>query len=434
MEIEQMRELLDSLEDFFILTPHTDELAKLDILQDIRMNTEGDILPAGLYFMDADSNIYAAAGTMESPLPFTVKRLEPIQAATGGQMKIANIIFYIGEYMQMPATANALLDNYFPQDPLQAALQEITLPDEIVQPLDRVTRTFFANKLPPDKEITVRSGTIPGKQNGKRIETVIAPVVTVSLLDLPAGIELSRDIEEMDNAVFTAVCSLFEAGNKRFTGQDIYRVMTGNRNALATPDKLQEINSSWTRLTSTAMKLDTGNMGDAYHFVRWIRNRRIIEGGNDTIIVQNQYGRFETTVYTIQEEPTLKTYSDALGQIGRYPPAVLNTPVNKTTEIIILQNALLRHIQDIPNISNHILYDTLFSRIDITAPTPAAERQKKAKLRKQIHKILDHWKRIGIINGWTEQKQGNTIYCLVIDKPTRGRLTGGTPKKTVTTP
>ena len=162
MEIEQMRELLDSLEDFFILTPHTDELAKLDILQDIRMNTEGDILPAGLYFMDADSNIYAAAGTMESPLPFTVKRLEPIQAATGGQMKIANIIFYIGEYMQMPATANALLDNYFPQDPLQAALQEITLPDEIVQPLDRVTRTFFANKLPPDKEITVRSGTIPG--------------------------------------------------------------------------------------------------------------------------------------------------------------------------------------------------------------------------------------------------------------------------------
>ena len=130
----------------------------------------------------------------------------------------------------------------------------------------------------------------------------------------------------------------------------------------------------------------------------------------------------------------MKTYSDALGQIGRYPPAVLNTPVNKTTEIIILQNALLRHIQDIPNISNHILYDTLFSRIDITAPTPAAERQKKAKLRKQIHKILDHWKRIGIINGWTEQKQGNTIYCLVIDKPTRGRLTGGTPKKTVTTP
>ena len=283
MEIEQMRELLDSLEDFFILTPHTEELAKLDILQDIRMNTDGDILPAGLYFMDADSNIYADAGTMDSPLPITVKRLEPIQAATGGQMKIANIIFYIGEYMQMPATANALLDNYFPQDPLQAALQEITLPDEIVQPLDRVTRTFFANKLPPDKEITVRSGTIPGKQNGKRIETVIAPVVTVSLLDLPAGIELSRDIEEMDNAVFTAVCSLFEAGNKRFTGQDIYRVMTGNRNALATPDKLQEINSSWTRLTSTAMKLDTGNMGDAYHFVRWIRNRRIIEGGKERI-------------------------------------------------------------------------------------------------------------------------------------------------------
>lgn len=432
MEIEQMQILLDSLEDFFKLTPHTAEFARLDILQNITMNEDGDTLPAGLYLMDADSNIYAVED-QDSPLPVNIKRLKPLQASTGA-MKIANLIFYIGEYMQIPAKANALLDNYFPQDPLLAAMQEIVLPDEIVQPLDRVTRKFFANELKPNTEITVKSGTIPGKQNGKKIETVIAPVVTVSLLDLPPGIELSRDIELMDNAVFTHVCSLFEAGNKHFTGNDIYRSMTGNPNAIASPEKLQEIDDSWTRLTSTAMKLDTGNMGDAYHFARWVRNRRIIEGGKDTVIVQNQHGRFEATVYTVNEEPTLKTYSDALGQVGRYPAEILNTPVNKTTEIIILQNALLQHIQDIPKISNHIVYDTLFSKINITAPTPNAERQKKAKLRKQIYKILNHWKKAGLITDWHEEKKGNTIHCIVIDKPTRAALPGKTPKKTVTTP
>ena len=225
MEIEQMQILLDSLEEYFKLTPHTAEFARLDILQDITTNEAGDTLPAGLYLMDADSNIYAVED-QDFPCPVNVKRLKPLQASTGA-MKIANLIFYIGEYMQIPAKANALLDNYFPQDPLLAAMQEIVLPDEIVKPLDRVTRKFFANELKPNTEITVKSGTIPGKQNGKKIETVIAPIVTVSLLDLPPGIELSRDIELMDNAVFTHVCSLFEAGNKHFTGNDIYRSMKG---------------------------------------------------------------------------------------------------------------------------------------------------------------------------------------------------------------
>ena len=46
MEIEQMQILLDSLEEYFKLTPHTAEFARLDILQNITMNEDGDTLPA----------------------------------------------------------------------------------------------------------------------------------------------------------------------------------------------------------------------------------------------------------------------------------------------------------------------------------------------------------------------------------------------------
>ena len=53
-----------------------------------------------------------------------------------------------------------------------------------------------------------------------------------------------------------------------------------------------------------------------------------------------------------------------------------------------------------------------------------AALQKKAKLRKQLHKILDYWKKCGVIDGWHEEKQGNSIYCIVIDKPTRKKLPG----------
>ena len=428
MELEQMQELMQALSDFFTLTPHTDTLIKLDILQDIIMDQAGTVLPAGLYFIDYDSAIYTPE-VKDSPLPFTLTALHPVQTAQGAHMKIANVIFYIGEYMRMPKAANALLDNIFPQNPLTAALQNIVLPDTITQPIDRLTQTFFANKLLPGTEITLNSGVIPASKDGRREETTLAPIVTVSLLDLPPGIVLSRTIAPVDNEVFTAICSLLEAGNKRFTGQDIYRVMTGNPNALASPEKLQEIDESWTRLTSTAMTLDTGNMGDAYHFARWVRNRRIVEGGKDTIIIQNQHGRFETTLYSVNEEPTLKTYSDSLGQIQRYPLEIRNTPVNKTMEIIVLQNALLQHIHAIPAISNHIVYENLFSRINLDALSAEAGRKKRAKLRNQIHKMLEHWKSSGLIRGWTEEKRNGTIYCIVIDKPTAAALPAAPEEK-----
>jgi len=141
----------------------------------------------------------------------------------------------------------------------------------------------------------------------------------------------------------------------------------------------------------------------------------------------------------------LKTYSDSLGQIQRYPLEIRNTPVNKTMEIIVLQNALLQHIHAIPAISNHIVYENLFSRINLDALSAEAGRKKRAKLRNQIHKMLEHWKSSGLIRGWTEEKRNGTIYCIVIDKPTAAALPaapeekplkkrGRPPKKTGTDP
>lgn len=289
-------------------------------------------------------------------------------------------------------------------------LQAVTLPTEITIPVDKVTRMFLLNKLQIDTETAVKSGQIKKKRE------VIAPIVTVSLLDLPPGVDLSRNVEPFDSSVFGAVCSLQESGNKRFTGHDIYKVITGNPNARAAETALKMIDASWKRLTSISIRIDTGNMGDAYNFIRWVRDRRIIEGGTDTIYFQNQNGICESTVYSIHEEPILKTYAGFLGQIQRYPAKWLDTPINKTPEILIIQNALFEHIQAIPNISRRILYDSLFDRVDISAKTPAAERKKKAILRKHIRTMLEYWKECGVIQGYTEKKKGNTVYCVEIDK------------------
>ena len=320
----------------------------------------------------------------------------------------------------------------FLNDELTTELQEIRLPDETATPIDRITKMLFQNELPFDQAVKVYSGTIPGKADGKKQQMPIAPIVTISLQDLPPGVELSRNVEPFDNEVFRAVCALQDTGNKKFTGHDIYRAMTMNPNALATDATLKKIDISWKRLTSIHIQIDTGNVGTAYNFTRWVRGRRIIEGGYDIGIIANQHGLFESTVYTLNEEPILKTYAAHLGQIGRYPAKWLNTPVNKTPELLILQTALFDHIQAIPTISNHIKYDTLFSKINITAPTKNAERQKKSKLRSQIHKMLNYWTECGVIDGWTEGKKQNAVYCIIIKK--NSPKLPEPPKKTVTTP
>lgn len=312
-------------------------------------------------------------------------------------------------------------------------LQEVTLPTEIIMPVDKVTRMFLQNNFQIGTETAVKSGQIKKKRE------IIAPIVTVSLLDLPPGVDLSRNVEWFDSNVFGAVCSLHESGNKRFTGHDIYRVMTSNPNAIATEAALKMIDTSWKRLTSISIRIDTGNMGDAYNFIRWVRDRRIIEGGTDTIYFQNQHGICESTVYSIHEEPILKTYAGYLGQIQRYPAKWLDTPINKTPEILIIQNALFEHIQAIPNISRRIVYESLFERVDISAKTPAAERKKKAILRKHIHTMLEYWKECGVIKGYAEKKKGNAIYCVEIDKDDKvnaisDKQDTDPPKKVVTTP
>ena len=434
LNLDQMQKLLQSLSGYFELQPFSDTLARLEIKQDIATGKEGRSVPAGEYFIDADSIIYhpTPEGQM-GILPVSLTKLTPLRTASGDDLKLAHLILYIGEYMIIPREADALLGNYFSKNPLTAALQDITLPRQVIQPIDRLTQTFLQNKLPPSpKTYKVTSGTI--KVKGKPMN--IYPEVTVSLLDLPPGVELSRDITNLDGEVFTAVLSLFDADTKHFTGQDIYRVMTGNPRALASPEKLKAIDESWMRLTSTAMRISTGNMGTAYHFVRWVRESRVIEGRKDTVIVRNQHGIFETTVYSVNEEPTLLTYADALNQVLRYPLEVRNTPINKTLEMTQIQNYLLKRIYGIPNTSNHIRYDSIFSRVNLESLSPDAQARKKEKLRTQIRALLRYWTKIGLISGFEEQKQNKAYYCIVIDKSTGRELPAGgseegvTPKKT----
>ena len=430
-DLESTKSMIDSLSDYFTLEPFNSYFARLEVKQAIPMDADGaHTIEPGVYLMDIDSKLYTTTEHTDVSLPFTARKVTPY-TPNGTHLAIANLIFFIGEYMTMPTVANAYFDNYFPQgvDRITADLQNVVMPTEIVAPIDRVTRSYFANKLKPNHEVTVKSGheiTVV-TTDGKKEKQPLAPKVTVSLLELPPEIKVSREPMPFDNDVFVAIWSLHESGNARFTRHDIYRTMTGNPDAKATEEILQLIDDAWTRLTSTTMRLDSGTMGNAYGFAQYIRDRRIVEGGRDKAIIENQHGHFEVVVYTMLEKPTLLEYAQLLNQVSRFPAIEQNTPVNKNLEMLAVQNALLEHIHAIPRLSNHILYDTLYSLLDLEGKTDNYIKLKKKRTRDAIHKMLNYWKKQGVIASWKDIKKGNAFYAIEVNTRTTPKALN-TPK------
>lgn len=436
VNVEDMGNVLDKLSNYFVLEPFTSFLAHLDIKQPINTKTDTNVEP-GRYYMDADGKIYLHNDD-DTENSGSSRKLQPL-IINNKAIGISDLIYYAGENMHPSEETESFITAFFPKDLGSSLLnwQDIRIPSEIVAPIDKVTRSYFENKLKPNFEITVKSGKdiIVTTDDGRKEKRILAPVVTVSLLEIPAEVKISRDPTTFDNDVFVAICSLHESGVVRFTGNDIYRTMTGNSKAKASDDVLQKIDESWTRLTTTTMRLDSGTMGNAYGFVQYLRDRRIVEGGRDKVIITNQHGKFETTIYTILEKPTLLEYAQYISQVSRFPALEQNTPVRKTVEILSIQNALLEHIHAIPRLSNRILYETLYELLDTEDMTEANINTKKKRVRELIHKMLDYWQKQGVILSWKDIKKGNSFYAIEITtKKTQKSLTQSEHETSADTP
>ena len=114
MNLDDMINLLEALSPFLRLTPHNDVFAQLDIVQPITTDPDSNsTLSPGTYLIDYDANIYYPHEPQEVLPGFSAVGLTPVKKPHSGTMNLASLIFYIGEYMDIPETANQLLGFYF---------------------------------------------------------------------------------------------------------------------------------------------------------------------------------------------------------------------------------------------------------------------------------------------------------------------------------
>ena len=304
------------------------------------------------------------------------------------------------EKEQEPAVSLAATD---PE--IEKALQISRIPQEMAFPKDKVTRVMSEGKLLPDPD---GYKIDMGSDKGKYFSTV-----EISLDALPSGVEITREFTSFDDSVFRAICSIIDGGASVFTGDDIYRTMTGNIGCNPTPEQLQAIYESWIRLTTTVMTLDTGNVGTPYKFERWRQMGHVVEGTTGEHIVGNQHGITSTRYYKVSAKPMLVNFANLLDQVARYPLFIANTPVSKNPEMMALQNALLDRIIALTSskkMSNVILYEYILSH----AGLKDVPKAKMARIRGYIAKMLDYWVQVGLLSKWEEVKKGRSFVAVKV--------------------
>lgn len=282
-------------------------------------------------------------------------------------------------------------------------------PDELVCPVDKVSEKAFNGE----------TGKLNVRVSNKKSSNEIKTLLSIDFNNENIKFDGNASLTLYDREVYNAIISLYVDGkNEYITPQMIYQTMTGNKKTNLTPKNHQyaAINESIKKLMYVRMVIDASEEAKAFGIDMFKYEGPAI---NAEKITASMNGTTTETLH-ILKEPTLYTYAARKNQIGRIDIGLLNSPVNKTEEIIVLQGYLYRRILTMKRskkMSNTIVYNTIYEQIGIPAGSDNATKKKKYKIREATKRILTFWKgkEQGFISGYSENKRGKEYYSINIE-------------------
>lgn len=281
--------------------------------------------------------------------------------------------------------------------------------DSFISSNDFISQIIFDAAYKNGKPMELQSNeprrVIVGHKNKKPVTTLVS--INYDALEDVKG---EKKLLPEDREVHDAALSNYLAGNEVMTYGMIFNAMTGKNKDTAdlTEEQFRLIDNSITKLLYTPLKLNNKDQAEKYGYSEMPYDGAIIQGERVKAKIN---GHQAEAVLRINRIPVLYQFADnAGGQIVRIPSALLDTPISKNRESIILQGYLFRRISAIKagSLTNKILYETIYRNIKADAETPAALRKKKAKIRGKIKKILDFWTERDFISGYVELDKTDT--------------------------
>lgn len=222
----------------------------------------------------------------------------------------------------------------------------------------------------------------------------------------------AKKLTPFDREVHDAITTLFvEGGNDVMSVEMIYRTMIGKPKARLAPKQAEAITQSITKMMHTLITIDASQEAKAYGFDNLKYKGNLLYAEMAIASINNNV----IEALHVIKEPVLYTYANRTNRIGRVDMKLLDSPINKNEETIILQGYLYRRILAMQHGQNKsIVYDTVYKQLSIDAPSAAALRKKKADVRSKIKTLLDYWKKEKFIAEYVENKRGQEMYSVTI--------------------
>jgi len=294
----------------------------------------------------------------------------------------------------------------YPQE-LSAPPAAIRYPAELLMALDKVSsNTWGSDKLLQPTPIPVN---VHAKNSKKEIQA-FAWIDKDKLNEISEMLDADGGLTLFDRAVYNAVASLYEEGNRVITLRAISRTMRRNKKARMTDAQEKEINDAITKLMYVPCTIDATEVAKAYRY----HGDSVIQDGpllnaERTVV---KIGGETTTAIRVFSMPALFKFAGILNQIARWPMASLATPIDKTPLAIVIQEELMRKISAMrgsPKYSRTIRYQSLY---DLQGGS--LDRTQKARIRKTVTDILKDWIKNGEIKAFKEMKKGQTLHGITI--------------------
>lgn len=253
------------------------------------------------------------------------------------------------------------------------------------------------------------------KINSRKSKKEILSAANLNFDDGGIQITGKKELTPYDREVHDAIVTLYVGeGNEYITPQMVYRTMTGDRKAkLHSKQKNAIINSIEKMMCSHIKLIASKEECKAYGFDEFSYEGVLLFAEKLTATLNNNISE----AYHLLKEPVFYTCANKKNQIDRLNIKLLNSPVSKNEETIVLQGYLYRRIlamKSSKKMKPIIAYDTVYKHLDIQAASETSLRNKKAKIRKTVKKILDYWKEQKFITDYIENNCKDKIVSITI--------------------
>lgn len=298
---------------------------------------------------------------------------------------------YIAEYY-----LNALKkkDEAEPEPPQVNFIQT----DKLDYPLDKPNSVVWNWLAGADKNGQLTLG-IDTSKNATGKEPLILYSINFDALE---DVRITKTLTPFDKRVYVAVAALYNAGNEIITATQIYKMM--GYKGRPGDDDLQAINDSLTKMGAARLYIDTDKENRKYpKYTRFKYDAALLPFERKTAYINGKLA--ESAIHPFREPPLI-TFASQRKQVTTITRALLESPVSKTEANLRLEDYLLERIGRMKNskgVPRKMLFATIFEQCKITAP------MQKQRAPEKIRRYLDHYKEVGWIDNYREEKDGVTI-------------------------